>query len=212
MACATDSDTAPTDPGPIPRYELKVVVTGGFGAGKTTTIASVSEIDILTTEAGLTTAGAGVDDLNGLSNKTTTTVAMDFGRITFPEQDIILYLFGTPGQERFQFMWDELGRGAVGAVVLADTRRLRDSFVAINWCEHLRLPFVVAVNRFDDALPYEPDEIRQALDLDAHVPLMVFDARERSSAWKVLYALVEHSLQQHSIRQHSHPSASGATG
>ncbi|MEV8033604.1 ATP/GTP-binding protein [Streptomyces sp. NPDC086182] len=181
-----------------PMAELKIVVAGGFGVGKTTMIATISEIPPLRTEEVLTDAGRGIDDLAGVASKTTTTVAMDFGRITFADsaRPMILFLFGTPGQERFWFSWSDLSYGAVGAVVLADTRRLEDSFAAVSYFEQLETPFVVAVNEFDGAYRYTPDEVRQALELDPGVPVLTCDVRQRASAMTVLIQLVEHSLRR----------------
>ncbi|MEV7679773.1 ATP/GTP-binding protein [Streptomyces sp. NPDC088341] len=171
---------------------LKIVVVGGFGVGKTTLVRSVSEIRPLNTEEVMTQAGIGVDETAGLTNKTTTTVAFDFGRITLNEL-MVLYLFGAPGQERFWFLWDRLFSGTLGAVVLVDTRRMSDSWYAIDRLEHHRTPFVVAVNRFDDDVSaFSLDEIRQALSLPDHVPLIDCDARVRSSGKNVLITLVDH--------------------
>ncbi|HEX2314804.1 MAG TPA: ATP/GTP-binding protein [Thermomonospora sp.] len=172
---------------------LKIIVAGGFGAGKTTLVGAVSEIRPLRTEEVLTDAGTAVDDLRGIESKTTTTVAMDFGRLAFND-GITLYLFGAPGQERFWFMWDEMAYGAVGAVVLADTRRLTASFTSIDYFEHRGLPFIVAVNCFDGARTHSLTQIRTALDLDPHVPIVLCDVRERESAKNVLITLVEHAL------------------
>ncbi|WP_030416102.1 GTP-binding protein [Streptomyces sp. NRRL S-1448] len=172
---------------------LKILVAGGFGVGKTTLVGAVSEIKPLRTEERLTEAGRPVDDLQGVEAKSTTTVAMDFGRITVNDQ-LVLYLFGTPGQDRFWFLWDELARGALGAVVLADTRRLADSFAAIDYFERRGLPFTVAVNCFDGADRYPPETVRDALDLDPDVPVMLCDARQRDSARDVLIAVVEHAM------------------
>ncbi|MFI2264079.1 GTP-binding protein [Streptomyces tubercidicus] len=171
---------------------LKILVAGGFGVGKTTLVGAVSEIKPLRTEERLTEAGRPVDDLDGVEAKTTTTVAMDFGRITVNEQ-LVLYLFGTPGQDRFWFLWDELARGALGAVVLADTRRLADSFAAIDYFERRGLPFTVAVNCFDGADRYPPQAVRDALDLDPEVPVVLCDARLKDSARDVLISVVEHA-------------------
>ncbi|MFE9425042.1 ATP/GTP-binding protein [Kitasatospora sp. NPDC006697] len=171
----------------------KIVVAGGFGVGKTTFVRSVSEIAPLTTEAVMTEAAASVDDSSAVPGKTTTTVAMDFGRITL-ESDLVLYLFGTPGQGRFWFMWDDLVRGAVGAVVLADTRRLADSFPALDYFEGSGLPFVVAVNQFDGAPVYSAEAVRDSLAMPDHVPVLLCDARERTSTIDVLTRLVLHAL------------------
>ncbi|MEU5209049.1 ATP/GTP-binding protein [Streptomyces sp. NPDC020742] len=173
---------------------LKILVAGGFGVGKTTMVGAVSEIKPLRTEERLTEAGRPVDDLHGVEAKSTTTVAMDFGRITLSDQ-LVLYLFGTPGQDRFWFLWDELARGALGAVVLADTRRLADSFSAIDYFERRKLPFMVAVNCFDGADRYPEESIREALDLDPQVPVMQCDARRKDSVRDVLIAVVEHARQ-----------------
>ncbi|WP_405620475.1 GTP-binding protein [Streptomyces sp. NBC_01508] len=171
---------------------LKIVIVGGFGVGKTTLVRSVSEIRPLNTEEVMTQAGVGVDETAGLTTKTTTTVAFDFGRISLTER-VVLYLFGAPGQERFWFLWDRLFSGTLGAVVLVDTRRMSESWYAIDRLEHHRTPFVVAVNRFDnDISAFSLDEIRQALSLPAHVPLINCDARVRSSGKNVMIALVDH--------------------
>lgn len=169
---------------------VKVLVAGGFGAGKTTMVGTVSEIPALSTEEVLTEAGVEVDDLAGIEGKSTTTVALDFGRITINPQ-LILYLFGTPGQTRFWFMWDELANGALGAVVLVDTRRMESSFPSVDFFEHRGIPFVVAVNRFTGAHQYTPAEIRSALDLDEGVPVVECDAREKEGTKLVLGTLVE---------------------
>ncbi|MBQ0826380.1 GTP-binding protein [Streptomyces tagetis] len=171
---------------------LKIVVVGGFGVGKTTLVRSVSEIRPLNTEEVMTQAGIGVDDLGGVAAKTTTTVAFDFGRISLNER-LVLYLFGAPGQERFWFLWDRLFTGTLGAVVLVDTRRMDDSWYAIDRLEHHGTPFVVAVNRFDeDTAAHSLDEIRQALALPEGVPLIECDARVRTSGKHVLVTLVDH--------------------
>ncbi|MBQ0878855.1 GTP-binding protein [Streptomyces rochei] len=174
---------------------LKIVVVGGFGVGKTTLVRSVSEICPLNTEEVMTQAGVGVDETGGLTGKTTTTVAFDFGRISLNER-MVLYLFGAPGQERFWFLWDRLFSGTLGAVVLVDTRRMDDSWYAIDRLEHHRTPFVVAVNRFDDdRARHSLDEIRQALALPDDVPLIDCDARVRTSGKHVLVTLVDHLYQ-----------------
>ncbi|MBM7172021.1 ATP/GTP-binding protein [Streptomyces sp. G44] len=178
------SDTAETG--------LKIVVVGGFGVGKTTLVRSVSEIRPLNTEEVMTQAGVGVDETSEVAGKTTTTVAFDFGRISLNER-VVLYLFGAPGQERFWFLWDRLFSGTLGAVVLVDTRRMDDSWYAIDRLEHHKTPFLVAVNRFDDdPFTHSLDEIRQALALPDHVPLIDCDARVRSSGKDVLITLVDH--------------------
>ncbi|MDQ8702135.1 ATP/GTP-binding protein [Streptomyces sp. LHD-70] len=172
----------------------KIVVAGGFGAGKTTLVGAVSEISPLRTESLMTeaSAGTGDDDLGPVPQKATTTVAMDFGRITL-DDDLVLYLFGTPGQARFWFMWDDLVRGAIGVVVLADTRRLDDCFPALDYVEGCGLPYVVAVNHFDGSDRFEADEVREALDVPAHVPVLVMDARRRISVVETLLTLVRHA-------------------
>ncbi|WP_411110821.1 GTP-binding protein [Streptomyces sp. c-19] len=172
---------------------LKILVAGGFGVGKTTLVGAVSEIRPLRTEEILSEAGRPVDDLHGVEAKTTTTVAMDFGRITLRE-DLVLYLFGTPGQDRFWFLWDELAQGALGAVVLADTRRLEDSFAAIDYFERRGIPFTVAVNCFEGAQRFPAESVRGALDLDPEVELVMCDARDRESVKNVLVAVVQHAL------------------
>jgi signal recognition particle receptor subunit beta len=183
------------DPTALPT-SIKILIAGGFGVGKTTLVGSVSEVVPLRTEEYLTNEGLGIDDLSGVDLKSTTTVAMDFGRITI-SNDLIIYLFGTPGQDRFWFVWDELRLGALGAVVLADTRRLENSFASVDFFERRGTPFIVAVNCFDDAnRQYRPDEVQLALNLDPHVPVLLCDARRRQSSKEVLIALVEHVIKR----------------
>jgi uncharacterized protein len=177
---------------PLPT-SVKVLVAGGFGVGKTTFIGSVSEIEPLTTEEIITEDSIGIDSLDGIASKTTTTVAFDFGRMSLSPK-LILYLFGTPGQDRFWFMWDELSAGALGAVVLADTRRLEACFSAVDFFESRGIRFIVAVNEFEGAFRYEPEEVRAALELKAHVPVILCDARQQKSTMTVLVALVRHLL------------------
>ncbi|GHF20050.1 ATP-binding protein [Amycolatopsis deserti] len=186
------ASTSSEEGGVIPT-PVKIVIAGGFGAGKTTMVASVSEIVPLSTEEVMTEASTGVDDLTGVERKTTTTVALDFGRITISPQTV-LYLFGTPGQDRFWFMWDELALGAIGTVVLVDTRRLDSSFAAIDFFERRKIPFIVAVNCFEDADDYEEDEIRKALAIAPGVPVMFFDARSRESSKLALIRLVRYAM------------------
>jgi len=189
MASSSSEDAA-ADSVPTP---VKIIVAGGFGAGKTTLVASVSEIPPLSTEEVLTEASTGVDDLSGVEQKKTTTVALDFGRITISPRHV-LYLFGTPGQERFWFMWDDLARGAIGTVVLVDTRRLETSFAAVDFFERRKIPFVVAVNCFDNAPRYTPEEIREALVVPDGVPIVMCDARQRDSSKIALIRLVKHAM------------------
>jgi signal recognition particle receptor subunit beta len=174
---------------------LKILIAGGFGAGKTTLVSALSEVRPLQTEEVLTDAGIGTDDLSGVEGKSTTTVAMDFGRITITD-DLQVYLFGTPGQDRFWFLWDELAFGALGAVVLADTRRLADCFPSIDYFEQRGIPFVVGVNCFEDTRRFGAEAVRQALDIEPEVPVVLCDARDRQSGKLVLISLVEHVARQ----------------
>ncbi|MEU6854236.1 ATP/GTP-binding protein [Actinacidiphila alni] len=176
-----------------PPLPVKMVIAGGFGVGKTTTVGSISEIRPLTTEAAITEVAAGVDDLSHTPHKTTTTVAMDFGCITI-DSTLKLYLFGTPGQDRFGFMWDDLVEGALGGLVIVDTRRLDDCYAAVDYFEHKGIPFAVAVNAFDGRVEHALDEVRWALDIAEQVPVFTYDARERGSVRDALLVVLELAL------------------
>lgn len=178
--------------GPIP---VKIVVAGGFGVGKTTFVGAISDIKPLTTEAAMTTFGEGIDNRGDVGTKTTTTVAMDFGRVAVDDA-IVLYLFGTPGQDRFGFMWNDLIQGALGAVVLVDSRRIEDSFPALDYFEHRDLPFVVAINRFGGQMFHSLDEIREALSISEHVPVVSTDARGRVHVKETVLSLLDVVLQR----------------
>ena len=184
--------------GGVPVTAVKLLVAGGFGVGKTTMVGSISEITPLRTEELLTELSVGIDDLAGIERKTTTTVALDFGRITL-SQHLVLYLFGTPGQDRFWFMWNELSNGALGAVVLADTRRLESCFPSIDFFERRNIPFVIGVNRFDGSPSYTVDEVRHALDVDDVVPILICDVRRRESSKSLLLALTEHVIERSTV-------------
>ena len=179
----------------VPQLPVKLIIAGGFGVGKTTFVGAASDIEPLTTEAAMTTVSEGVDDVGEVTQKTTTTVAMDFGRLSL-DDGLNLFLFGTPGQDRFGFMWDDLCRGAVGALVLIDSRRFEDCWPAVDYFERAQIPFAAVVNRFDGELAHSLEDVREALDVPAHVPVLDADARNRHSALESIVVLLHHCIDQ----------------
>ncbi|MGE5289169.1 MAG: GTP-binding protein [Micromonosporaceae bacterium] len=191
-------DSDPPGDAENPVIATKILIAGGFGVGKTTMVGSVSEVRPLRTEETLSDLSIAVDDVKGVERKTATTVAMDFGRITFP-RGLVLYLFGTPGQERFWFMWDDLSYGALGAVVLVDTRRLADCFACVDYFEQRETPFILGINCFDGALRHKPEDVRIALDLDPRIPVLPCDVRQRDSVKEVLVTLIRYVIAEREL-------------